>query len=218
MRSGSNSGPRWLDSIARFAVAGRSAAGSEKATAGPSIPASGTTRRTALRTAAGVGALALVAPSRLLDPSPAVAASTQLSECTSAKWSSAYDDFQACVKRPLEEFEEDVELLKRLEGYLREAKTPAARRRLKKNIKSVQSVRDRDLQDVEFCNATFVQDRNEGESYCQSHQPPSPKGPGCEAGYLLCGDYCCDTNYATCQGCSAGPTCCRIGGECCPGG
>ncbi len=218
MSSGSNTGPRWLDSIARFAAGGRNARVPAKAAQGTSAPASGTTRRTALRTAAGVGALALVAPSRLLHPSTAAAASTQLSECTSTKWNSAYKDFQACVKGPLHEYEEDVQSLQKVEGYLREAKNPASRRRLTKNVKSLRRARDRDLKDVEFCNAVFIQDRNEGDAYCQSHQPPSPKGPGCEAGYLLCGDYCCDTNYATCQGCSAGPTCCRIGGECCPGG
>lgn len=48
---------------------------------------------------------------------------------------------------------------------------------------------------------------------------PAPvKPPGCDAGYVLCGDYCCDSSLAFCQGCSAGPVCCRNGSNCCPNG
>jgi hypothetical protein len=47
--------------------------------------------------------------------------------------------------------------------------------------------------------------------------PPPPPG-GCDPGYLLCGDYCCNLSYATCVGCKGQPICCRIGGNCCPSG
>ncbi|HEX2707884.1 MAG TPA: hypothetical protein VHM66_07755 [Solirubrobacterales bacterium] len=75
---------------------------------------------------------------------------------------------------------------------------------------------------VDFCNALFLEERATGEAKCQAANPPTegspPHGPGCEAGYLLCGDCCCNTNNAYCQGCSKGPTCCRIDANCCPGG
>jgi hypothetical protein len=47
---------------------------------------------------------------------------------------------------------------------------------------------------------------------------PQPPIGGCDPGSVLCGDYCCNLQYATCVGCNGTPICCRIGGNCCSGG
>ena len=39
--------------------------------------------------------------------------------------------------------------------------------------------------------------------------------PGCERGFTLCVDYCCNDANAYCQGCGT-PTCCRLDADCCP--
>jgi len=73
----SKDGYRWLDSLARWSARGRDDAHPPAALERDvSVVAGGTTRRTAIRTAAGAGAVALFAPMRLLQPSIAGAAST----------------------------------------------------------------------------------------------------------------------------------------------
>jgi hypothetical protein len=46
---------------------------------------------------------------------------------------------------------------------------------------------------------------------------PIGRPPGCDDGYILCGERCCNTANAYCQGCNGVPTCCVAGGNCCPG-
>jgi hypothetical protein len=216
----------WLDSLAR-----RAAGGSGEAGAGPPRdlpgPAPGTTRRRALQLAAGgAGAVALSGSLRLLQPTPARAAIT----CSSNSFEKVYADFQACVKRPLEELEETNELIAEKEEFLRAQKKPSARRRLRKLIKESIRRRERAIKDIEFCNGVFAQDRAEGEAKCQASNPPSGEagggggtgggGVGCESGFVLCGpeNYCCNTSNAYCQGCNGKPICCRLEADCCPSG
>jgi hypothetical protein len=213
----------WLDSLARRAAGGGSGTASSRRLAGPT----GTTRRRALRLAAGgAGAVALSGPLRLLQPPPARAATT----CAQISFEKVYADFQACVKGPLEEFEETNELIEEKEEFLRVQKKPAARRRLRKMVQELTRRRERALKNIEFCNGAFVQDRAEAEAKCQASSPPSAEpgggggtgggGAGCEAGFVLCGpeNYCCNSSNAYCQGCNGKPICCRIEADCCPSG
>jgi hypothetical protein len=215
----------WLDSLAR-----RAAGGSGSGARSPrelAAPAAGTTRRRALRVAAGgAGAMALSGPLRLFQPPPARAATT----CGLISFEKVYADFQACVKAPLEEFEETNEVIQEKEEFLRAQKKPAARRRLRKLIKEATRRREGALKNIEFCNGAFVQDRAEGEAKCQASGSPGAEvgggggggggGVGCEAGFVLCGpeNYCCNTSNAYCQGCNGKPICCRIEADCCPSG
>ncbi len=216
----------WLDSLARRAAGGRDGGGpaSPRELAGPTA---GTTRRRALRLAAGgAGAVALSGPLQLFRQQPARAATT----CGAISFEKVYDDFQACVKRPLEELEETNELIQEKEEFLRVQKKPAARRRLKKLIQESTRRRDRAIKNIEFCNGVFVQDRAEGEAKCQAANSPSGEagggggtgggGAGCEPGFVLCGpeNYCCNTGNAYCQGCNGRSICCRIEADCCPSG
>lgn len=218
---------RWLDSLARWSVRGRDGERSAvSAGAGLPVVAAGTTRRAALRTAAGAGAVALLAPGRLLDPPRAGAATTTLAACQSASFHQVYGEFQKCLKEPLADFKDLGELLAEKEEFLRKQKKPAARRRLKKMIAELNRRRSRDLQDIGFCNAAFLQDRAEGEGQCQSSNGTSAENggsgsggkQGCEPGYLLCEEYCCNTANAYCQGCKGKIVCCRIEADCCPEG
>jgi hypothetical protein len=216
----------WLDSLARRAAGGSGGGG-----AGPprdlAGPAAGTTRRRALQLAAGgAGAVALSGPLRLIQATPARAATT----CGLISFENVYADFQACVKVPLEEFEETNELIEEKEEFLRVQKKPAARRRLRKLIQGDMRRRESALKNIEFCNGAFVQDRAEGEAKCQAANPPAAEagggggtgkgGIGCEAGYVLCGpeNYCCNSSNAYCQGCNGKPICCRLEADCCPSG
>ena len=225
----SKDGYRWLDSLARWSARGTDDTRPPAVPAGQvSIVAGGTTRRTALRTAAGAGAVALFAPMRLLQPPIAGAASTQLAECKSASNETAYGDFEACAKTPLSEFEAASSFIDEAKKKLRSAKTAAERRRLKKVI-AYQSRRQKGaLNDMGFCNKSFLSDRAEGDARCDAAAPPaggtggggSPPStaPGCgnDAQYVSCGDQpCCNLSYASCVSCSTGPVCCRNGGNCC---
>ncbi|HJX33340.1 MAG TPA: hypothetical protein VJ257_04000 [Solirubrobacterales bacterium] len=219
------SGYRWLDSLARWSAGGSADAHAPAARDGEvSVVAGGTTRRTALRTAVGAGAIAVLAPMRLLQPSIAGAATTQLTQCSTDSFEKVRADFQACVKEPLSDFERFDKGIAEYEDFLREVKRPAGRKRIMKKIKELTRRRARALKDLEFCNAAFVQDRAEGEAQCQAANPPPGEGGGtggsggCEAGYVLCGSYCCNTAYAFCEGCNGTPICCRIDGACCPSG
>lgn len=223
MNPGSKEGYRWLDSLARWSARGRDGAGPPAARGDDiSAIAGGTTRRTALRTVAGTGAVALFAPLRLLGPSIAGAAPTRLAECKSESNETAYGDFQACVKTPLAEFEAASNFIDQAKKQLRGAKKAAERRRLLKVIDFQSRRRKAALNDMGFCNKSFLSDRAEGDAKCEaSNQPSGETGGGtggsggCEAGYLLCGTYCCNTAYAFCQGCNGTPICCRIEGNCC---
>jgi hypothetical protein len=222
-------GQGWLDSLARWSVG---VTGANEPPAGPhgghSIAAGGTTRRTALRTAAGAGAVAALAPMHLLQPSSADAAETTLSKCLGENHKSSYADFQACVKNPLEELEALKEALDSLEGYLREQKKPAARKRLIKSIKRANREREQAVKKIEFCNFVWIDDETAGQRKCESEnkQPPTGAGgggatgggEGCEAGFLLCADHCCNLANAYCQGCNEKIICCRIEADCCPSG
>ena len=110
------------------------------------------------------------------------------------------------------------------EEALVKAKTSKERKQLNKTIKNLTKKREQAINDLEFCNVVWSLDRAEGEAKCQAMHPPeggtggSGTGPavGCEPGYLLCGEYCCNVQVAFCQGCGGNPTCCRTGGNCCP--
>ena len=229
MSQRSKDGYRWLDSLARWSARGRDDARPPAALDGDvSILAGGTTRRTALRTAAGAGAVALFAPMRLLQPSVASAVSTQLAECKSASNEAAYLDFEACAKTPLAEFDAASGFIDQAKKQLRRAKTAAERRRLRKVI-DFQKRRQRGaLNDMGFCNKSFLSDRAEGDARCDAATPPAgetggggsppanPPGCGNDAQYVPCGDQpCCNLSYASCVSCSRGPVCCRNGGNCC---
>lgn len=216
-------GPRWLDSLARWTVRGDAAPGSTLRSPG-SVPAlTGSTRRTALRRAVGAaGAVAVAGPLRLALPSGADAAENTLETCQKESFKKVYGDFQACVTGPAEEFENNSELLRILfEEHPAKKLSKKARKTRDRLIRE----RNKALKEVEFCNTLFARERAEGEDDCQAkaRQPTEPGGggatkpPGCENGYLLCGEYCCDLHYAFCQGCGT-PTCCRLEGNCCPGG
>lgn len=217
MRPGADQGPRWLDRLARWSVGGQA----DSFAADPELTATGgSTRRTALRRAAGAaGALALTGPIALVDPPPAGA--SQLSVCIKESFKGVYDDFQKCVKSPLEELTDTTELLRIYES----GPPPKYPKKAKKVIAAVKRRRDQAIKDIEFCNVLFNRERAEGELKCQKSTKPDrpPPGteagsktvPGCERGFTLCVDYCCNDANAYCQGCGT-PTCCRIDADCCP--
>jgi uncharacterized membrane protein YgcG len=193
--------------------------------------AGGTTRRTALRTAAGAGAAAVFAPMRLLEPSIAAAATTRLAECKAESNEAAYADAVVCAEKPLADYNTASEHITKAKQLLRNAKSAAERRRLRKVIDFQTRLRRKALDDMGFCNKAFLSDRAEGDAKCEAAGQPSGEtggggsgsggsggSGGCEPGYILCGDYCCNTAYAFCQGCKGTPICCRIEGNCCPSG
>ena len=220
----------WLDSLARRAAGGgRQADGFPPGSgAGGFADASGTTRRTALRVAAGTaGAVALSGPLGLLRPSSAGA--TPLGDCQLSSFKAVYADFQACVKNPLQAFEAANDAIADDEEHLLTQKKPSARKRLKRRIKQATRERERALKDLEFCNVVFAQDRSAGDAKCEAEYPASGGAGGgsgggsggkvgCEPGFLLCNDYCCNTANAYCQGCNSKVVCCRIEADCCPSG
>jgi hypothetical protein len=228
MNPRSRGGSRWLDSLARWSAGDRgdrrppSVARAEDV----SVVAGGTTRRTALRTLAGAGAAAAFAPMRLLEPSIAAAATTRLAECKAESNEAAYADVQACLKGPLERYNAASEHIAEAKKLLKSAKGAAERRRLRKVLDFQTRGRREALNEMGFCNKAFLADRAEGDAKCEAAKPPPGEAggggtggsAGCEPGYLLCGDYCCNTAYAFCQGCKGTPICCRIEGNCCPGG
>ncbi len=185
----------------------------------------------------------MIAPTRLLQPSSADAIDTNspLEKCLLDEYTSAYNDLKACTKGPLEEYDDLSEAIANAEILLRAQKKPAARKQLKKNIANGKRERALAEKKVDFCNALFLEERAKGETKCQATcnsvfdparrrageqcQSPGESGggssggtSGCEPGFLLCGEYCCDLHYATCVGCNGTPVCCRIEGNCCPGG
>lgn len=250
MSNGSNRAQRWLDSIARWSVGGRGDVGSPAAPDGEAPnPPGGTSRRTALRMAAGAGAIAVIAPARLLQPPDAGAIDTNspLEKCILDSYTSVYNDLKACTREPLEAYDDISEAIAEEEIQLREQKSPSARARIKKKLAKSRRERARAEKAVDFCNALFLEERANGEAKCQatcntgitqsrrrageecSAAPGAGGGAesgsgggggsgGCEPGSVLCGDYCCSLEYATCAGCNGTPICCRIGGNCCPGG
>ncbi len=119
------------------------------------------------------------------------------------KSKSTYADFQACVKNPLEELEALEDALDSLEGYLREQKKPAARKRLIKSIRRANREREQAVKKIEFCNFAWIDDEAAGQRKCEAEnkQPPTGAGgggatggnEGCEPGFLLCADHCCNT-------------------------
>lgn len=212
-------GPRWLDRLARWSVPDRVRSRDEAAKV--AVVAGGSTRRTALRRAAGTaGALALAGPLSLTDP-PLAAARSPLSLCVLESFKGVYEDFQKCVKSPLEELENATELLR-----IYESGPPSKHpKQAKKVLARFRRVRDKAIKDIEFCNTLFNLERSEGELKCQTlhkpnQPPPGSEGgkmtPGCERGFTLCVDYCCNDANAYCQGCET-PTCCRLDADCCPG-
>jgi hypothetical protein len=223
--SGSSKSGRWLDRLARWSVRGGDAAPAPgRKPAGPV----GTTRRTALRGAAGAGALAVFAPLRLLQPALAAAASsTALSECISASSEAAFEDSEKCRETPLSDYLQASKHIDSAKQALKHAKTAAERKRLEGVIRYQRRLAREALRDLGFCNKSFLSDRAEGEVKCEKAHPPGGEetessgnggNGGCEQGYLLCADYCCNTNNAYCQGCNGKVVCCRIEADCCPSG
>jgi hypothetical protein len=163
---------------------------------------------------------------RLLEPTIAAAATTQLAECLAESNESAYADAEACLKTPQKEFLAASSFIDEAKQLLRHAKSAAERRRLAKVINFQNRRRREALRDMGFCNKAFLSDRAASDAKCQAANPPSGEtggggtggNGGCEPGFLLCNDYCCDTNNAYCQGCAGKVVCCRIEADCCPGG
>jgi hypothetical protein len=214
-------GPRWLDALARWSVR-RGDEGVPSAPAARPPTTTGTTRRTALRRAAvGAGAVAVAGPIALARPT-AARADTAVQICQHESFKEVYAVFQACVTTPAEEFHDISELLRIFEEHPSKADKT---KKVKRNIAKLRRKQSKALKEVEFCNILFARERAEGEDNCHAKAKPPPetgsggstKAPGCEPGYLLCGEYCCDLHFAFCQGCGT-PTCCRIEGNCCPGG
>jgi hypothetical protein len=189
------------------------------------------TRRTALTAAGGAATVAALAPGRLLTPPLAGATTTTLAECEEGASRAAFKDFQACTETPLEYFENNTEQIELAKKALRSAKSPAERKRLRHVIEYQSAKRRQAKKELDFCNKAFYSDRAEGNAKCKAESSAVSGGTGaepgggggggnggCEVGYALCGDYCCQSGIAFCQSCSSGPICCRVGGECCPGG
>jgi hypothetical protein len=220
VKLGSKRDQGWLDSLARWSAGGRKGGAEDL-----QVLAGGTTRRTVLRTAAATaGVAAFTRPFGFLAPASATAATTQQAECARDSFAKVYEDFQACVKDPLEIYEAASNSLAKAEDLLLSEKRPSVRRRLLRIIDRESKTRGRTLKDLEFCNAAFAQDRGVGEAKCQAEFPPPGAGGGgggggsvgCEPGFLLCGSNCCEVANAFCQGCNGTLTCCRNGGNCCP--
>jgi hypothetical protein len=212
---------RWIDSLARWSVGGGDGSRPPVAHHAAPDPAVGTTRRKALRIAAGAGVLALLGPMRFLDPATAGAnVVTHAQECTAEATQIAAEDFEACFQNPLENYLTAGEHLDRAKKLLRTAKSPAERASLKKVIDFQTGQRRKASKSMEFCNKALLSDTAEGAANCNASNPPgggkSPSGSGCEPGTVLCGEECCDLHFAFCQGCSGSPICCRINGNCCP--
>lgn len=214
----------WLDSLAR-----RAARAEMPKAIPPRIsylhPERGITRRAALRAAAGTaaGAAVLSGSMDLLMPAGAVAAVSALDMCREDNAKQTLDDFKRCVDYPLAEYEAANDVIPQIEQHLAEATKPSARKRLQKNLERARRDRARALRTIENCNTHYLIDQAYGEEACRSTNggpggTPSGGGPGpsgCDSGYKLCGDYCCDTFYAECITCNGMSICCRIGGMCC---
>jgi uncharacterized membrane protein YgcG len=227
-------GYRWLDSLARWSARGRDDARPATGRGGNiAVGKSGTTRRTALRTAVGAGTVAILGPARLLEPSIAGAVeTTPLEKCVLKNYASAYGDLKACTLPLLEKFDDLSEEIAKDENSLRKEKKPAARRRLKKAIQRATRERAAVQKNVDFCNALFLEERAVGEAKCNAENPPSGGSGGgagggsgggggtggCESGFSFCADHCCDLSNAYCQGCPGKVVCCRLESDCCPSG
>lgn len=221
---------RWLDSLARWAAGGRKQPSASKALVDSvSVVSGGSTRRTALRTAAGAaGAVALAGPLNLIQPRFAAAATTT-AMCRENARKKAVHDFQACVRDPLQAFEASEEVIAQDTEYLKGQKKPSARRRLIRNIRRATRERAKAVRELEFCNGVYMSDSAEGESECEREStapgasgggggPAGADNSGCEAGYAFCTDHCCDLSNAYCQSCPDKLICCRQGADCCPSG
>jgi hypothetical protein len=220
---------RWLDSLARRAAHGQSAP--LPIISSPASDESGIPRRTVLQAAAGAALVA--APLRLLSPAIAAGAITDLQSCRDDNFKRSYDAFQACVKDPMDALSAAQDAMASEEDHLAHvnelpaARRAAARKRLRKNIARAVRDRDRAIQKLEKCNVNYFNELEGGEFDCRQGWPPTTKSPGgtggtsggttggCDPGYLLCGDYCCNLAYATCTGCNGMAICCRINGNCC---
>jgi hypothetical protein len=223
----SDDGPHWLDSLARWSARGRNGSRTPASSGLEDVEReNGTTRRTALRAAAGAGTVALFAPMRFFEPSTATAnVFTHLQECRAEAQQKAQEDSEACWQGPFEDYARAQGYVNEAKQALRNAKSKAEQTRLKKVIKFQTRRRTEAAREMDFCNNAFSSDEAEGVAKCEASVPSpaesgehkTPTGPGCEAGYLLCGEECCGLSYAFCQGCAGSPICCRIGGNCCPG-
>jgi hypothetical protein len=216
----------WLDSLARWSVGGGSAGPRAEPTDAP-ISVGATTRRIALRTAAGAGVVALAGPSRLLQPSLASAEKVSaLEKCVSKNYKAALADLKACTKRPRERYEDLSEGVAKRENALRKIKDPALKARVQQAIDRANAERARVQKEIDFCNALYLEERAVGEEKCRTANPPATGGSGatgtgqqgCENGFQLCGEnYCCNLSNAYCQGCNSKLVCCRLDADCCPG-
>jgi hypothetical protein len=187
-----------------------------------------------LQTAAGAALLA--GPLRMLGPAPARAAESALDACRDTVQQETYDAFQACVKGPLDAFESARESLDHENWLLSKGATPRQRRLIKKRIARYKRDEAASIKQLEDCNAKWHYDFTRRESQCYDDHPRggggtscresasvagcggAPANGGCDAGYILCGQDCCDTTYAHCGGCAAQPVCCRNGATCCAEG
>ena len=218
-------GQRWLDSIARWSAGGRGDVGSAAAREANGPDPSGGTPPDGAADGDGGRGIAVVAPARLLRPSDAGAIDTNspLEKCILDNYTSVYNDqgLHAPAAR-------------RRRGHLRihrPGRNPSAGTE-KALGASADQEEPREEQArtgprqkaVDFCNALFLEERANGEAKCQSAPPEAPGGgepgggggggsTGCEPGSVLCGDYCCNLEYATCAGCNGTPICCRTGGN-----
>lgn len=215
------SGPRWLDSLARWSARGEVAA----RTPPPSPPPGndeGISRRTALWTA-GAAALS-TGPLSLLIPATAAADQAALSKCIANAEKGAFDDFQACVKNPLEAFGLYRQAIQTAEDKLRTSKD---RKRLLGVIDRSTKGLERTVAKLEGCNAAWLADRNTADADCYKANPPPAGGSGGTSGgtgsfcdptqEIQCGNICCNaTGHPEC--CFCGKTgmysCCASGSNC----
>jgi hypothetical protein len=169
----------------------------------------------------------MFAPLQLLQPALAAAAPGALAECLSASNEAAYADYQKCQETPEHDFLVASDNVDSARKALRHAKSASERRRLEGVIRFQRRLAREALRDMGFCNKAFISDRAEGDAKCKKANPPGAGGTGgsgtggnggCEKGFLLCNDYCCNTSNAYCQGCNGKVVCCRIEADCCPSG
>jgi hypothetical protein len=215
----------WLDSLALWSVRGEAVQSPVRPPPPPSDGGPGISRRTALRSA---GAAALLSgPLSFLAPGQARA--DTLGQCVSASDKRAYDDFQACVKNPLEAFDVYRRAIATAEDSLRHA-TGDRRRRLLGIIDRSSKGLERAVTKLEDCNAAWFADRYKGIAGCYAANSPggggggvnSPPSTKCDPNLeIQCGNICCNaTGHPEC--CFCGKTgmyqCCASGSNCMCGG
>jgi hypothetical protein len=219
MSGGRSGGRHWLDSLARWSVRDEAPTGD------------GLSRRAVLGTAAGAAAAAVVSgPLRFALPAPARADAAGLAACIKAVDDMAFNDFQACVKDPVQAFGVYQQAIDQATLQLRTSKNRA---RLLGVIDRSTKGQGRAVRRIEDCNLKWNLDRSAGAAGCQAANPPAAGGgvggavggggggvpaPKCDPTQeIQCGDICCNaTGHPECCVCpkTGKYQCCANGSNC----